>query len=280
MKSLRVEVNGVDLEVLELGEGPKAALLVHGFPDDAGSMRDPMEKLAAEGYRCWAPYLRGYGRSGGAAQGDFRMATLAGDIVALAGRLSGQPVLLIGHDWGAVIAYIAAAAAPERFARMVTMAVPPPATFLIGARRHPRQLLRSWYMFFFQLRGVAEWWVRRRNFAFIEQLWRAWSPGWNYTPERINEVKASLAPPGNLTAALGYYRQNLAARGPEQPPVTVPALIIAGARDGCIGPEVFEGSEKAYSAPVELQIVRGAGHFMHLEQPEEIWMRIRAFIRS
>jgi pimeloyl-ACP methyl ester carboxylesterase len=225
--------------------------------------------------------LRGYGPSGRAPDGDYTLQTIAGDVIALADEMSPEsPVVLIGHDWGAAIAYLAAIAAPWRFERIVTMAVPPLTTFSINLRQNPAQLRRSWYMGFFQLRGLADFWVRRNNFAFIDRLWRAWSPGWEYPPERIAAVKATLGAPGSLKAALGYYRQNLGLRPPPLPAIAVPGLVLAGRNDGCIGAEMFEGAERAFAAPARLELIEDAGHFMHLERPDDVWRRVEQFLRE
>lgn len=280
METRRVEVNGVELAVLTEGEGPRSALLLHGFPDDAGSMRGLMTRLAGMGYRCWSPYLRGYGPSGKPSDGVYTLRALAQDAVELARRMGEGQVTLIGHDWGAAIAYLAATQAPEKFDRLVTMAVPPVATFQRALRRHRAQLKRSWYMFFFQLRGIAEWRVRRNDFAFIDRLWGDWSPGWDYDAARMREVKRSLAAPGSLSAALGYYRQNLSLRPQQQAPIPVPALVLVGRNDGCVGAEIFEGLERDFSAPVELQVVEGTGHFLHLEDPEGVGGRIEAYLKA
>lgn len=278
LERVEIEAHGVKLSCLEHGEGERRALLLHGFPDDAGTMRGLMQRLAEKGYRCQAPYLRGYGPSDKPLDGNYRLEAIAGDVIALAGKLSDLPVLLIGHDWGAVITYIAASQRPDLFDRIVTMAVPPVATFGVNLRRFPAQIRRSWYMFFFQFRGIADWAVRRKDFAFIDRLWRDWSPGWSCDPERMQEVKASLGAPGSLKAALGYYRQNLSLKPQKVEPIAVPALVMSGRNDGCIGVEMYEGLERDFSAPVRFEVIENAGHFAHLEQPEDVWRRIERFL--
>lgn len=280
MDRVEIEVPGLKLTCLQHGEGERCALLLHGFPDDAGSMRGLMERLGEAGFRCQAPYLRGYGPSGKPADGNYRVEAIAGDVIALAEQMSARPVLLIGHDWGAVITYVAASQRPDLFDRIVTMAVPPVATFGVNLRRYPVQLRRSWYMFFFQFRGLAEWAVRRRNFAFLDRLWQSWSPGWLYDPERMQEVKASLGAAGSLKAALAYYRQNLSLKPQPLEPIPVPGLVMCGRNDGCIGVEMYEGLERDFSAPARFEVIEGAGHFAHLEQPEDVWRRIEMFINE
>ena len=124
-------------------------------------------------------------------------------------QLDRGPVHLVGHDWGAAIAYNAAAKAPQDFKSLTTMAVPHAGRFARDGLRIPRQLKMSWYMGFFNLPWVSDWAVRRRDYAFIRNLWRNWSPGWSPEPAVIESVVDTLSQPGVLSAALGYYRAAL-----------------------------------------------------------------------
>lgn len=203
----RVEVNGLDLAYLSQGEGP-LALLLHGFPDSAWTWRHLMGDLAVAGYRAVAPFLRGYAPSAVPDDGLYQPGAIAADAIALHDALGGgADAVLVGHDWGAMAAYSAAAHAPDRWRRVVTMAVPPPAT-VAGAFFSYDQLQRSWYMFFFQspLADVA---VPADDLAFLDRLWADWSPGYRDAGEDLAHVKDCLRDPANLTAALGYYRATL-----------------------------------------------------------------------
>jgi pimeloyl-ACP methyl ester carboxylesterase len=272
-----------------MGEGDRKALLLHGFPDDAGSMVPLMEALANKGFTAVAPYMRGYGRTGQDPDGNYMISRLAADAVGLAEAMGGEKTLLIGHDWGAVAAYAAANLKPEQFSRIVTMAVPPLRVFLANLLRHPRQVRRSWYMLFFQLPFLPERKVPEDEFAFLDRLWRDWSPGWEYSRERIDSVKNSLRGEGNVRAALAYYRgllrsaplrfrDYLESRRLSFSLIRVPALVLAGEQDGCIGTEIFEGLERAFSGPYRYEKISGAGHFMHLEQPEATQEIIQNFL--
>lgn len=270
----------------EQGEGERLIVLLHGFPDDAGSMRPLMDRLAEAGYRCVAPYMRGYGPTGPAPDGRYDVGTLAEDALGLLDELGGATRYLVGHDWGAPAGYLAAAQDPTALDGLVGMAVPP--RFFGGITEHPRQLLRSWYMFFFQLPWLPERVIRWRDMAFIERLWHRWSPGWTPPAERLRAVKATLQSPGSLEAALAYYRQTVrgtlramlagSSVGPvDGGPLRVPGLVIAGRQDGCVGPELFEGSEAAFEGGGRLEYVSGAGHFMHLEAPDTVAETILSF---
>lgn len=250
---------------------PEVVLCLHGFPDIPRGWSQLMHALASRGYRAVAPWLRGYAPSSLA--GPYDMERLADDVLELAERLSpGRPVSLVGHDFGALITYSAIARRPERFRRAVTLAVPHPLAFLRRARLS--QLRRSWYMLLFQARGLSERVVTRRNYAFIEQLWRAWSPSLPLDRAHLAEVKACLT--RSLPAPLGYYRalprSALMSRRvrAELRALKVPLLYLQGREDGCIGWQLMEGQARYFEAGYQGQLVDGAGHFLHLERPEVV----------
>ncbi|SDF58477.1 alpha/beta fold hydrolase [Halorientalis regularis] len=278
-----VAANGLDFAVREHGDGDRLALCLHGFPDDAGSMDPLAERLADAGFTAVAPYMRGYGPTDAAPESDYSARALGADAVALADRLveddGYDDAVLVGHDWGAVAGYSAARLDPDRFSAMATMAVPP--RFGAAIWNHPTQFLRSWYVWFFQLPGLAERTLRRDDFAMIEVLWNLWSPGWDYPEERIESVTETFRTDGTADAALQYYRQfvnplvsDLFRNGRPDPddtsPIAVPGLVIAGADDGCIGPELFADAGDAFAADARVVRIRDAGHFVHQEQPDVV----------
>src|SRR5581483_6870072 len=288
------------LEVAYLEDGPAGgplALCLHGFPDHAPTWTALLGDLAAAGFHAVAPWLRGYAPTAVPADGLYQTGALALDALALADALGrgpqnggdARPPVLIGHDWGAIAAYAAVALRPERFGRLVVMSVPHRAA--LGARlfTSPTQLNRSWYMFFFQL-PMAATAVSFNDFAFIDTLWADWSPGFEAPPEHRRGVKETLASPGSLDAAIGYYRHlwNPAAHDPRLAeaeraaggPVPFPSLYLHGADDGCIGAELVNPDEmKAlFPAGVEVDVLDGVGHFLHLEDPARVNALIVAFV--
>jgi pimeloyl-ACP methyl ester carboxylesterase len=281
-----VEANGVTFHYLAAGKGP-IVLALHGFPDHARSYRHQMPALASAGYRVVAPFMRGYAPSEIPEGGYFGVPALAADAVALAKALSDEPVVLIGHDWGAAAAHAAAAMAPERFSKLITIAVPYGPAFTQSLVTSPEQQRRSWYMFFFQL-PFAEMAVSMNDYAFIERLWRDWSPGWQFPPDEMKALKATLGAPGVLSAALAYYRHTFNpppnAPGLDQVstphPIAVPALYLHGRNDGCIGAELAEGMEAYFERGLRKVIVDGAGHFVHQERPEEVNRLILEFLQQ
>ena len=216
VRSATVRANGLEFGVLEAGSGP-LALCLHGFPDAAWTWRHLLPALAGAGFHAVAPFMRGYAPTEVPADGAYRVGALVADAVALHEVLGGDgSAVLIGHDWGAEAAYGAAAHAPGRWRRLVTLAVPPAALdrVLFGDYE---QLKRFFYLFMFRdPDGLAEAVVASDGMSFLDKLWRDWSPG--YQPgEHLARVKQCLAEPANLAAAIGYYRAAGAPAGHREP---------------------------------------------------------------
>jgi len=260
----------VILEALARGHG-RPLVWLHGFPDHPPTAEPLFAELEGK-CRVIAPWLRGYAPS--PLEGPYDLETLARDVIALVEDLA-EPVDLVGHDWGAVIAYAVCALAPERVRRAVTLAVPHPLTMLRQLRT-PAQLRRSWYMALFQLPG-AERLVRARELALIDRLWHAWSPDFRLDATRRDGLKACLA--ASLPAPLGYYRAMV--RAVTRPraltqmfarPIAAPVLQLHGANDGCILPPSADDQQRFVDR--RLEIIDGVGHFLHLERPQELAGRI------
>ena len=284
------------IEFAYLEEGPAdgpLALCLHGFPDHAPTWSALLTDLAEAGFHAVAPWMRGYAPTQVPADGLYQVAALSLDAIALADALApgDHPAMLVGHDWGAMCSYGAVAHRPERFQRLVAMSVPHRATLSGRMFMSPAQLKRSWYMYFFQL-PIAEMAVQANDFAFIDKLWRDWSPGYQPPADHLRAVKDILASPGGLEAAIGYYRHTLnplkhdkrladveaAASGL----VPVPSLYLHGADDDCVGPDMVAADEmkNLFPAGIDVEIVPGVGHFLHLEDPGTVNRRIVDFLTA
>ena len=263
-------------------------LCLHGFPDNAGSFRYQLPALANAGYRGISLTLRGYEPSSIPSDGDYSMEAVAGDVVTLIRALNEGPVHLIGHDWGAAIAYNAAAAAPECFRSLTTMAVPHAGRFARDGLRILKQLRLSWYMGFFNIPWLSDYVVQRRDYAFIRKLWRDWSPGWQPEPHALESVVDTLSQSGVQAAALGYYRAALSlsaltvSKEEAHFKVPVPTLALSGERDGCIASDVFEQLTvpEDFPAGVTFRRVADAGHFLHQERPDAVNTLILDWLRQ
>jgi pimeloyl-ACP methyl ester carboxylesterase len=287
----RVQANGIDIAYLEAGppDGPLAVCL-HGFPDHAPTWAGLMPVLADAGYHVVAPWLRGYSPTGLAPDGNYQLATVALDALALADALAGdRDAVLIGHDWGALAAYVAVGHRPERFSKLVAMAVMHQGALMAKFLSTPEQLKRSWYMFFFQT-PFAEMVVPADDFALVDMLWRDWSPGHQPDAAFMRALKETLGAPGSTEAAIAYYRSMLgsipgdpaldAVQGAGLGPIAVPTLYLHGADDGCMGADLVDEDELRafFPAGLEVGIVPAAGHFLQLDQPEAVHARIAGFL--
>jgi len=261
-----VTANGLEFRYLSAGDGP-LALLLHGFPDSAHTWRHLLPALADAGFRAVAPWTRGYAPTQVPADGDYTVAALAADANALHDALGGgSDAVLVGHDWGAITAYGAAAQQPDRWRRVVTMAVPPPAV-ASAAFFDYAQLKRSFYVYLFQT-GLAELVVGADDLAFIDNLWRDWSPSYDGA-EDLAHVKDALRAPGNLRAAIGYYRAMFAGGVlGDSPPH--PTRYLHGADDGAFLADRVVEAKAHLSAESDVQVLPGCGHFLHLERPDEV----------
>ncbi len=288
LKAGVVRARGLELPTLEAGEGP-LVLCLHGFPDHRGSFRHQLPALAAAGFRAVAPCMRGYAPSAIPADGCYQTAALAEDAVAIIEALGYEDAVVLGHDWGATAAYGAALAAPRRVRALITAAVPYGSQVMTAFTTNYAQQRRSWYMFFFQTPFAAAA-VAHDDFAFLERLWADWSPGWRWPAEAMADLKETFRRPGVLAAALGYYRAvfNPALQDPRyaalqgrmmMEPIDVPAMVLHGADDGCLGVELLEGMDAFFPRGLRVEVVPGAGHFLHQEVPDAVNRLIVDFLR-
>lgn len=273
-----VDANGLTFGILEAGDGP-LALCLHGFPDTAYTWQHLLPDLAAAGFHAVAPFMRGYAPTGIPADEQYSIGALAADALALHEVLGGDhDAVLIGNDWGAEATYRAALAEPDRWRRVVTLAIPPAGLDDVLLHDY-EQLKRFFYVFLLQDEsGLAESVAARDDMAFLESLWRDWSPGFEPGPY-LRHVRESLREPAHLAAAIAYYRAtNL---GAEAGPVLFPpqpTLYLHGARDGCISAELARGAAEFLSAESQMAVIEDAGHFLHVEKPAEINARIVGWV--
>jgi pimeloyl-ACP methyl ester carboxylesterase len=258
------------------GEGPDVVLL-HGFPDTPYSWEQIRAELVSAGWRVTVPWLRGYHEETIVAGRAYDPETLGRDALGVLDAIGVSSAVLVGHDWGALSAYTAAALAPERIRAIATAGIPHPSVLertpsAFWAVRHFLSLKLPW----------AQGMCRRNDFAYLDRLYRRWSPSW-YGPERdesVSRVKQALSSPATLAGAIGYYRDLPLGR---QPTVNarvpqVQGLIIGGTED-LADVELFTRTAQLLAQPSRALIVAGAGHWPHRENPALVIPELVEFLR-
>jgi pimeloyl-ACP methyl ester carboxylesterase len=259
--SRRYTVNGIEMHVVIAGSGPDV-LLLHGFPDSHELWRHQIPALVAAGFRVIAPDLRGFGLTeipkGGVAA--YRVENLVADIVALLDVLGIEKVRLVAHDWGAAIGWLVAMKHPERIVRYVAISVGHPTAY---ARGGVRQKLMGWYILLFQLRGLAEWFFRFNDFALFKRL--------SGFPQEIPNWRADLVRPGRLTAAMSYYRANIALIIPfDRGNVAVPVMGIWSSEDVALVERQMINSAQFCKAGWRYERIEGVSHWLPLQAPDRL----------
>ncbi len=273
-RQVTLEVSGEDFVALEFGDlAGDVVLCLHGFPDHPPNFAEFGSLLAARGFRVVVPWLRGYHPSPLA--GDVTLKALAQDARELLAACRGKSkrAFIVGHDWGAVIAYQLLSTNEHGFTGACAISVPHPAAFVTNALRSPKQLARSRYMLEFQ-RTCADDEIARAGFSMIRELWERWSPNYELEAHAWERLKTMLA--ASNSRPLDYYRSaaTLASVASlwrlRQQRIRTPTTTIFGAQDGCIAPEMARGSQKYFDEEWSLDVIEGAGHFLHLEAPSRL----------
>jgi pimeloyl-ACP methyl ester carboxylesterase len=288
VESIKLSNGSLQFSAYAAGKGP-TVLFLHGFPDSKASFDAQLPAFAQAGYRAVAATMRGYEPAAQPAEGDYHAIRMAEDVAAWIEQLDTKPVHLVGHDWGANIAYAAAALSPARIRSLTTIAVPHPVRFGEAFATSPEQQARSTYIMQFQQPGFEDR-IVSKDCAYLEALWRSWSPEWAIPAATLTDMKAVFKQPGVARAALEYYRQAFDTASPAAletqalfaKPIAVPTLAICGDTDGCISADIFVGAMRAEDFPTGLRVeqLKGAGHFVHIEQPRAVNDLILGWISS
>ncbi len=264
--------DGVRLHYVEAGEGPLVVLL-HGFPEFWWSWRHQIPALVAAGYRVVAPDQRGHAQSDRPpGWRDYRIERLAADVAGLITAVGEERAIVVGHDWGAAVAWMVATLHPERVARLAILNVPHPDTMQRTLQRSPRQLLHSWYMFFFQIPWLPEALMRAGGRRTLEGAYRDARPG-AFTPEDFARYEEALMGPGGLRGPINWYRAALR-RSPWRlrtlyRPIPAPVLVIWGEQDRFLAKEMADPDPRLVP---DVRVVRlpQASHWVQHDEPERV----------
>ncbi|MGI8507068.1 MAG: alpha/beta fold hydrolase [Solirubrobacteraceae bacterium] len=275
------DLDDVRLHYVEAGEGPLVVLL-HGFPEFWFSWRFQIPALAAAGFRVVAPDMRGYNLSSRPADvAAYDIDRLAADIRDLIHERGAESAFLVGHDWGAAVAWAAAMNHPEVVERLAILNVPHPRRMLRGLRQ-PRQAVKSWYMFFFQLPWLPERLVRAGSWFFFRYGFEHDARPGAFTPQDISQYVEAWQQPGAATAMINYYR-GIFRQSPKRAEgrlrvVQAPTLVIWGERDRYLGAELAEPDRA--DVPHLEGVIRlpGASHWVHHDEPERVGQLLVEFL--
>ncbi len=265
------EVNGVRLHYVEAGEGPLVVLL-HGFPEFWYSWRHQIPALVDAGYHVVAPDMRGYNLSEKPARWRaYDAEHLAGDVAALIRHFGVEKAHVVGHDWGAAVAYLTAMQHPDAVEKLAILNVPHPERML-AALRTVRQLRKSWYMFFFQIPVLPERLLARDEFSFAKRSLRADSPS-SFSDTDVERYVEAWSQPGALTGMINYYRAALR-QSPRKAlermsPIDAPVLVIWGERDSYLGSELAQPNPK-WVPNVRVERLPQATHWVQHDAPERV----------
>jgi pimeloyl-ACP methyl ester carboxylesterase len=247
-----------------LAAGPergRPVLLLHGFPEDATQWETQLSALARGGYRAVAFDQRGY--SPGVRPTDvaaYGPESLISDVLAVADALDWERFDLVGHDWGSAVAWMTAAARPERLRTLSALSTPHGSAMAHAIRDDPDQRRRSEYFALFQIPGEAE-------DSLLEGggLRRAYN---GLPAERVEHYMRRFAQPGALTAALNWYRamRPPAVRGP----VSTPTLYVWSTRDPYVGETAARNAERHVAAPYRFEVLDGVSHWISEDAPERL----------
>ncbi len=277
-----LKTNGIKLHVVMAGpQSGQPVILLHGFPEFWYGWRKQIPALVEAGYRVVVPDQRGYNLSD-KPKGvkSYRMNTLVKDILGLIDALGYDKVHLIGHDWGAMVAWVFAIWHPEYLHKLCIMNVPHPAVMLNFLRRgDPEQLRRSWYAFFFQLPWLPEYFLRKNNWHNAARALRG-SRRSSFVKEDILEYKKAWAQPHALTGMLNWYRalMRYRPRMPKEPRVTIPTLMLWGMKDKALSHRMARPSID-YCDNGNLVLFEDATHWVQHDAPNEINTLLLDFLK-
>ena len=281
------DVKNVRLEVTSCGTGDKVALCLHGFPEHAYSWRHQVPMLMKLGYRVWVPNLRGYGRSDkpkGVRQ--YTLGELVQDVAGLLDIAKAKEVVLIGHDWGAMIAWEFALRRVRPIDRLVIMNVPHPAIFAERVRE-PYQRKRSWYMWFFQVPFVPEFTLRLNRALLVGRLMKETATVSDaLTREVLHVYRDNALRHGAMTAMINYYRANFFRKAPEGlttepdvPVIDIPALMIWGEDDTALDLRLVPGTDK-YVRHLTVKTLPDVAHWVQQEAPQQVNDILQAWLET
>jgi len=278
--------SGLRMRVARAGSGPLVVML-HGFPECWYSWRHQLRALS-DTFECVAPDLRGYGETDApVGVGEYSSQKLQNDVVHLIEALGRRTAAIVAHDWGGGIAWGLAAGRPEFVQRLAVLNCPHPSKLEQALRSSPRQLARSWYMFFFQLPWLPEALFRAGNYRMLVRAFRQSAVHKDaFTDEDIEQYRAAFKNPYSATAAINYYRAmfrsalrtSRADRERAMRKIAAPTMLIWGEQDVALRKELTYNMEDLFTGSFEIRYIPDSGHWVQQEKPDLVNQYLREFL--
>jgi epoxide hydrolase 4 len=282
--------SGLNMQVARTA--PDAAkplvLMLHGFPECWYSWRHQIRELAPH-FECVAPDLRGYGGTDApVGLENYSLDKMVGDVADVIEACGREHAIVVAHDWGGAIAWTTAMQRPELVERLIVMNCPHPKRFRDNLLHNPRQMLKSWYILFFQLPRIPEAMLRARNFALLMRTMRDGAiQKTAFSEDDLAHYRAAFRNPYSLTAAINYYRALLreSLRDRRAPAwmehlIAAPTLLIWGEQDFALGKELTFAMKELFSGTLEIQYVSDSGHWVQQEKPAAVNELLLKFCRQ
>lgn len=280
MEHITVKTNGINLHVVLAGsQNGKPIVLLHGFPEFWRGWLKQMEPLATAGYRVIIPDQRGYNLSDAPKDAQsYGLDELSKDITGILDHFGIEQTYLVGHDWGAAVAWTMAIQYPERVNKLGILNVPHPAVMMRTLSKSPRQMLKSWYIGFFQIPGLAEWLMGLGNFAGAINMLRASGKPSTFSESDLDEYRKAYGNAGGLTGMINWYRALMRFRPtmPRNVRLKMPVLILWGKNDVALSYEMAEESLR-YCENGSLVAFDDATHWVQHDEAEAVSQKLLTF---
>jgi pimeloyl-ACP methyl ester carboxylesterase len=275
------QIGGVKLHYAKAGAGEKLVVLLHGFPEFWYAWRHQLEALSDQ-YTVVAPDMRGFNLSDKPPETSaYQTETLVDDITGLIRHFGHEKAAVIGHDWGATVAWTVAIKAPEYVWKLGALQVPPISVW--RKNQSLGQMLASWYMFFFQIPALPEYLLGLKNYEGLEKSLRGSTAQTQvFTDDDFVEYRKAWSEDGALTGMLNYYRANIVKRFlskiEELPRIKIPTLFIYGEKDKAVLPRTVAGVGDMIDAPYTEVRIPGSAHWVQQEARDEVTSALRKFL--
>jgi epoxide hydrolase 4 len=284
-ESIFLNVNGIRLHTLQAGpkDGPLLVLL-HGFPEFSYGWRHQIDFFAAKGWRVVAPDQRGYNLSDKPkGVGSYAIGEMVEDTVGLIDVYGREKAWLVGHDWGAAVAWETALRHPERLEKLAILNVPHPDVMMRTLRGSPAQMLKSWYIFFFQIPGLPEWSLGRRRGEGMARMLKGSGKPTTFSADELERYREAWSQPGALTAMINWYRAvfrgSLKGQANVERRVKVPTLVLWGKQDVALSVEMAPAS-LALCDNGRLVTFENATHWVQHDEAEAVNRELEGFLRQ